>query len=317
MLADIKLKNYYLKFIYDAKADIPNYTKQLNEIIKIKKELIDYLTTVENELINLYNINLNKYEIEWIEKKYNPKETLYNIVIKLVTYVEESNLNRTPLIQLVKYCNILRKEHSYIKSIELAKKRSNLKLGEYREYVTKYYNKVHKCCLEGYGYRFGYGIGTYCINRWQMNTKSDNFKNWIDYDATNKKKKELLDAGIKIYNKEDADFYAAKGIPYDGVDYKVYKTDGTYYEFTFIKSTIFHGNLEYQRTEYVNKHYRGLSYTQIADKFCKTLNDIYNLQVDIKYKLNILIYLYPNKYLNFIRNLDETKYKFRENNCQD
>ena len=33
----------------------------------------------------------------------------------------------------------------------------------------------------------------------------------------------------------------------------------------------------------------------------------------IKYKLNILLYKYPTKYLNFIRNVEQRKYKHREN----
>ena len=31
---------------------------------------------------------------------------------------------------------------------------------------------------------------------------------------------------------------------------------------------------------------------------------------DIKYKLNILLYKYPDKYLNFVRNAEATKYKY-------
>ena len=54
-----------------------------------------------------------------------------------------------------------------------------------------------------------------------------------------------------------------------------------------------------------------MSYTAIADKFCKTKEDIYNLQVDIKYKLNILLYKDPTKYLRYVRTADQIKYKYR------
>lgn len=316
MIPDIKLKNYYLKFIYDSKADIAEYTKELKEVIKIKTELINYITENEHIYINKFNIDLNNYITEWIDKKYNKDETLFNLTIKILIALNESGVDKSPLMQLIKYCNIIRKEYNYIKSIELAKQRSNLKLGQYRNYVIAYYNKVHKCCLEGYGYRFGFGIGTYCINRWNI-PNSSKFKAKVDYKATNERKKQLLEMGYKLYDEEDAKLYEARGIPYDGIKYIVYQNIGSYYEFTFIKSNIFTDNLEYQRTEYVNKAFRGLSYTEIADKYCKNIDDIYNLQVDIKYKLNILLYLYPNKYLNFIRNLDETKYKFRENNSEN
>ena len=46
----------------------------------------------------------------------------------------------------------------------------------------------------------------------------------------------------------------------------------------------------------------------MANQLCNTLDDIYNLQVDIKYKLNILLYKYPTKYLNYVRNAEPVSY---------
>ena len=40
------------------------------------------------------------------------------------------------------------------------------------------------------------------------------------------------------------------------------------------------------------------------------IDDIYNLQVDIKYKLNIYLYKYPEKHNNFVRNDEQSKYKY-------
>ena len=59
--------------------------------------------------------------------------------------------------------------------------------------------------------------------------------------------------------------------------------------------------LQYEHTEYLANKYRGMSYKQIADTVCNTIEDIYNLQLDIRYKLNILLYKYPEKCLNFMR----------------
>lgn len=311
MTPDIKLKNYYLKFIYDAKADISEYKNKLKEILEIKTELINYLEKNKNIILETYNINLDTYKIEWIEKKYNKNKDLFNITFKILTVLADSEINQTLIIQILKYCNILHKEYLLNRSIEISNNRSLLSFNNYKKYITLFFNNVHKNLLEGFGYKFINGMGTFCINRWHIDTKSKTYKPRIDFDATNKRKKELLKAGIKIYNEDDAKYYKARGLPYDGVKYTVYKNDDNYYEFGFIKSVIFNNNIEFKRTEYVNKSYRGLSYKEIADKYCKTEEDIYKLQVDIKYKLNILIYLFPNKYINFIRNIDETKYKFR------
>ena len=160
------------------------------------------------------------------------------------------------------------------------------------------------------GYKFSYGIGTYIINHWKLDPKRIKNKVHLDYAATNAKKKELIAKGIKLYDDKEAAWYEARHIPYNAVDYRIYKENTDWYEFTFIKSEIFKSNnLEYQRTEYVATKYRGMSYTQMAEELCHTEEDIYNLQVDIKYKLNILLYKDPTKYLNYVRNAEQCKYK--------
>lgn len=309
MLPDITIKGYYLQFIHNAKNDITKYKNALETTLSVKEQVYKYIEDNKTILNNSFDINLDDIEIEFRQKKYNPKEYLYNIVIRLLRNID-THTDRIVLLQLAKYCNILRNENKYNKLIELANKRKDIKFGVYRKYVTAYYNKVHKCVLNGMGYRFGYGIGTYVINHWKLDPKRVKNKVHLDYAATNAKKKELLAKGIKLYDDKEAAWYEARHIPYNGVDYRVYKENTDWYEFTFIKSEIFKSNnLEYQRTEYVATKYRGMSYTQMAEELCHTEEDIYNLQVDIKYKLNILLYKDPTKYLNYIRNAEQCKYK--------
>ena len=309
MLPDITIKGYYLQFIHNAKNDITKYKNNLEVTLSIKEQVYKYIEDNKAILNDSFNINLDDIEIEFCQKKYNPKEYLYNIVIKLLRNID-THPNRIVLLQLAKYCNILRNENKYNKLIELANKRKNIKFGVYRKYVTAYYNKVHKCVLNGMGYKFSYGIGTYIINHWKLDPKRIKNKVYLDYAATNAKKKELIAKGIKLYDDKEAAWYEARHIPYNAVDYRIYKENTDWYEFTFIKSEIFKSNnLEYQRTEYVATKYRGMSYTQMAEELCHTEEDIYNLQVDIKYKLNILLYKDPTKYLNYVRNAEQCKYK--------
>lgn len=309
MLPDITIKGYYLQFIHNAKNDITKYKNNLEVTLSIKEQVYKYIEDNKAILNDSFNINLDDIEIEFCQKKYNPKEYLYNIVIKLLRNID-THPNRIVLLQLAKYCNILRNENKYNKLIELANKRKDIKFGVYRKYVTAYYNKVHKCVLNGMGYKFSYGIGTYIINHWKLDPKRIKNKVHLDYAATNAKKKELIAKGIKLYDDKEAAWYQARHIPYNAVDYRIYKENTDWYEFTFIKSEIFKSNnLEYQRTEYVATKYRGMSYTQMAEELCHTEEDIYNLQVDIKYKLNILLYKDPTKYLNYVRNAEQCKYK--------
>lgn len=309
MIPDITIKGYYLQFIHNAKIDIAEYNKNLEVIKTSKEEVYNYLFEHIEDIKDKFDIILSSYDKEWNNKEYNSSEYLYNTVIKKLSVISEIT-DRSLLIQIIKYCNILRNEHKYNKLIVIASKRKDIKFNTYRKYITAYYNKVHKCVLEGMGYKFGYGIGTYVINHWKLDTTRIKHKVHLDYAATNAKKKELISKGIKLYDDKEAAWYAARHIPYDAVDYRIYKEDTNWYEFTFIKSPIFRSsNLDYQRTEYVASKYRGMSYIQMANQLCNTLDDIYNLQVDIKYKLNILLYKYPTKYLNYVRNAEQCKYK--------
>ena len=71
MIPDVKFKNYYLQFIYSAKTDIVKYKNELEEIVISKEELYNYLDNNKQLLIEAYNINLDDYKTEWINKEYN------------------------------------------------------------------------------------------------------------------------------------------------------------------------------------------------------------------------------------------------------
>lgn len=309
MIPDINIKDYYLQYTHNAKIDLAKYKKDLAECVAIKKSVYDYIAEHKDKLKEDFNINLDNFEKEWVLKTYNPTEHLYGIANKILSIIVKEE-DRNLILQITKYCNIIRNEHRLIENVRLANLRANIKFGVYRKYITTYYNKVHKCVLKGDGYKFSNGIGVYCINYWKLDRKLMRHRTVIDFAATNAKKKELIAKGIKLYDDKEAAWYKARHIPYDGVDYRVYREDDSFYDITFIKSKLFTNNtLEYQRTEYVASKYRGMSYKSMADTLCATEEDIYNLQVDIKYKLNILLYKDPSCYLNFIRNAEQCKYK--------
>ena len=86
------------------------------------------------------------------------------------------------------------------------------------------------------------------------------------------------------------------------MDYRIFKNKEGEYLIRFKDSKMIKDKfLQYEHTEYLANKYRGMSYKQIADTVCNTIEDIYNLQLDIRYKLNILLYKYPEKCLNFMR----------------
>lgn len=306
MTPDIKIKDFYLRYIHNAKKELEDYI-QLGQTIR-ESILSLYNTINENKILILetFNINLDNYESEYINMVYNESESLYfNVINRLKINVKEDN---SLLILLVKYCVKLKEEYKNKINIIIADKKLNLTLANYKKIVNEYFLKVHKFVLEGYGYKFSNGIGTYLINYYKIDNPT---KNAIDFAETNKRKKELLSKGYKLYDDREAAWYKARNIPYDGVEYRVYLDKKFYYDFTFINSKVFHKKeLDYQRTEYVHAKLRGMSYQEMADKLCNNVEDIIKLNVDIKYKLNILLYKYPEKYLNFVRNVEQTKYKY-------
>lgn len=305
MLPDIKVKEFYLRYVFNAKRDIENYKEKLINIIQTKEELYNYINDKKETLKYKFNIDLDKYNSEWNLKTYNTEETLYKDVIKIIKLIKGES--ESLLIQIIKYCFKLKEEENTNKLIKIASKREKLTLKEYKAYLNKYYMCVHKALLEGFGYDFQGGIGTYIINYYKIDNPT---KKTIDYAETNKRKKEIIKRGLKPYDDREADWYKARNIPYDGVEYRVYLDKKFYYDFTFLNSKIFKKKeLDYQRTEYVHAKLRGLSYKEMAD-LCNNIDDIVNLNVDIKYKLNILLYKYPEKYLNFVRNAEQSKYKY-------
>lgn len=292
MTPDINIKDYYLKFIHNAENDKCKYEEELKTITELKNNLEQYLYKHEDEILKEFNITIDtiKNDYESIDKNIEQLTTNYTG-------------NRTLLLQITKYGKYIEKENKINKQIELLDKRKSLKFREFQNIVNKYYMQVHKCLLEGMGYKYKYGIGTYCINYWKL-SKNSIKKKVLDFAATRAKKKELMEKGIKLYDDNEAAWYEARGIPYDGVDYRVYVDKTHFYEFNFKKSRLSRTvPYNYERTEYVSSKYKKMTQQEIADTFCKDIDDIYPLQLDIKYKLNILLIKDPTKYLNFVRNV--------------
>lgn len=314
MTPDIDIKSFYLKYITSAKKDAIEYRKHREEAKKIKEELYKYIDENKDIILDAYGIDVTKYELEW-NKKYNDGEGLYNKCIRCANTISHDDVNKRHILQVIKYCNALRNEYKYARLTELSYKRENLNINQYRDYLGAFFNKVHKCVLEGHGYEFGYGIGTFIINRWKLLGKT---KKKMDYQATKKRKEELLQKGYKLFDKLEATWYKHHNIPYDGVDYRVWRTEDYCYEVGFYNTTLFSRSaLEYVNNEYINKFIRGMSYKELAEKVCKSVNDVYNLKADIKVKLSVLLNFDPNKYLNFIRNVEQDRSKFRANRSKN
>lgn len=307
MQPDVKLKDYYLNYIHNAEQDMNDYGEDLIRTVEDRKNTRVYIEQHIGELVSVYNIDLNQYTKEWVNEEYNPKETLYKVVFDFVNQTEVLE-SRTVILQLLKYLIKLKEEDRLTKLLEVTTRRANISLKEYKEYLVKYYNKVHQIVLEGNGYKIGGGIGVLLINYWKV-PKSNSLKR-CDFRASYIAKQELIKQGLTPYDEEEAKRYKEQGLEYDGIKYLKYKTNECFYEIIIIDSDIFNAReLVFNKTQYVNLKYKGMTCEQMANTFINSKEDIYNFQVSLNHKLNILLQKYPNSYLNFIRNASAEKYE--------
>ena len=109
MIPDIKLKEYYLRYVYNAKRDIEKYKELLTSIISTKQELYNVVNKYCDELNDKFGLNLKDYDIEWNQMKYNIDETLYKTILRLLKVIEEED--RIKMIQVIKYCVKLKEEY--------------------------------------------------------------------------------------------------------------------------------------------------------------------------------------------------------------
>lgn len=307
MTADIKLKEYYSEYIAKAKTDCYSYTNKLKELEETKNDLELYFKNNKqtiNDISKEYNLNF-----DYTNMSLNDFNNLYhNKLSKLLVRIDNPN-HRQELIQISKYCRCMDNINDYKDKLDIANNRSIVSYTKYRQLVELYYNRVQRCLLEGFGYKFQHGLGIISINRWKSRNEHDR----VNFAETRKAKLKLIAEGKKPWDNEEAKLYEAKGIPYDGIKYTVYDNNKIYYQLELQNSNVFNDRTLKYYKEKNTTTYRGMSYNDIANT-CKSDEDIYNLKVDLMTKLQISLIKHPERFLKFVRDAEQDKYKFRKNN---
>lgn len=307
MTADIKLKEYYTEYIAKAKTDIYLYNQKLKELEETKVSLESYFENNKQAISKVgddYNI-----QFDYVHMDLKDLNNLYhNKLTKLLVNVKNPEDSQN-LIQISRYCRCIDNISQYKSRIDKANKRSDVSYSKYRQLVELYYNRVQRCLLEGFGYKFQHGLGILSINRW----KSRNTHSRVNFNETRKAKLKLIEEGKKPWNDEEAKLYEAQGIPYDGVKYTVHDDNKIYYQLELQNSNVFSDkNLKYYK-EKNTTIYRGMSYEDIANT-CKSDEDVYNLKVDLMTKVQISLIRHPENFLKFVRNAEQDRYKYRKDN---
>ena len=307
MIIQIDITDYYKAFIDNANSDIEKYQEErkINHelLISTKQYVEKYILYINHQ----FNINLKEnFPISWNEEKYCKDEHLTDIIsIGLKDTVGE---DRIILLQLLRYSELLKFIYNCDKKIELANNRSKITPKQYKEYIKKYYmQSVHKTLLDGNAYRFSHGIGDLMINYWKyVNGVRSKI---VDWNATNKRKKEILDAGLKLYDKEEAEIYKIRGLKYDGIPYVVYKTNNEYFDIELVNCKSFSKkNIKFKHANYIPAKFRKRTPEDIANQF-NSVEEIAVQDLGIRHKLIVALEKDPTIYLKYIRNVEAVRQK--------
>ena len=307
MVVEVDIKDYYKAFIDNANSDIEKYQEERETNHKLLLSTKEYISKYILYINHQFGINLKEnFPNSWIEEKYCEDEHLTDIIkIGIDDAVGE---DRVIILQLLRYSELLKFIYLCDKRIELAKQRSKITPKQYKEYLRKYYmQSVHKALLNGYAYRFSHGIGDVMINYWKY---VDGVRSKIvDWAATNKRKKEILEAGLKLYDKDEAEIYKIRGLKYDGIPYVVYKTNKEYYDIEIANCRAFSkANIKFKHANYIPAKFRQKTHDEIANQF-NSVDEIAIQDLGIRHKLIVSLEKDPTLYLKYIRNVEAVRQK--------
>ena len=285
--ADINIRDNYLAFHHKSIHEHNVLEKKLIRLKNAKAETWQSLLSYEEEISKYFRIRLSvMLDFVTLGEKLS-KEFRKN----------DNEERRKVLILLVKFCSIVANEQNCIKELELSNKKQILTFAEYRDFVFRYYTKVHKVLLQGKAYRYMNGIGTLYIHRVQIEGEGRK----IDFHKTKLRKEELQAKGIKLYNKYEADQCKALDLPYDGVDYRVWLRAPAYYSLRFIHSKFFAKEYDFYPISYIHQKYRDYNQDQLAFEVCRNNEDIFDLQIDLRTKIAIYLKRNPERFVDFDR----------------
>lgn len=295
-------------------------SKKLDSIRETKDKFEEDVRKLHEEIENkvedyksVYNIDVLSYN-EFINNKYDNGK-LYKDARGLFLNRKNDYKLVSELYDLYTYADRLKEIKELENQITHCNKLLGLSLAQYNEMLRIYYTEVHKkLILEGCGYSFGERIGWICINRVLVkNTR----KKMIDYAATKKREAELKAKGIRIWNKEDAEWCKANGIEYKAEDKRVYKNNEYWYEVPLLDSRLPGSyDLDFTVTDYRHNKLRGKTNDQLIEECNSDVNKICELSIDLKSKLTLCDKVDKILYTKFIRNENQKSINFGKNNSE-
>ena len=293
--ADVTLSDYYNKFVTEQNSIRRKYEEQLGEQINSREVCKEELLPELHKIADCVDIDIPNSK-EFTENQIDSDKPLAVEINKALGKV--TNIDKRQILKKVMaYCEKMNNANATINLINILDNRTQIDRKTFKTAVKYYYNVgVMKCLIEGYAYRISSGLMDLMVCDWNKGKKRV-----LDYAATKAKKQEIIDAGLKPYDEEEAKVYKARGLKYDGVDYKVYDRHDS-----FLALGGYHS--KYADDRYICfspvRSNQDKTYAQLAAT-CKDLNDVYNLDIQGWAKVAVACIVDPTVRLKYARN--ETK----------
>lgn len=303
-------KVYYKLFIEHNKQKLEEALQakeNLKEDIEIKHKNIEAWKSV---YVTEFNFDVDKYK-EYVENKYSTGQFLKATKGLLINKENDYELV-SDAFNLYDLAAKQKELYDCYNNIRLYEKCIKVTLKEYTEYLRTYYTEVHKkLILEGQGYAFSNNIGWICVNRCVIDKKTP----MLDFAATKRREKELLEKGERIYNKEEADWCIRNGIEYNAKDKRVFVCNEYCYQIPLIDCKITNAkSLEFKIADYRHTSCRGKTNEDLIKECNNDTNKICELFVDLKTKVTLCDKADKILYTKFIRNENQKPFTFAKTN---
>lgn len=270
--------------IYQAKFDVTQNLEKINEICETRFE----------------------DSPEYIDEKITKNSLIKDIVICATFKIVRAE-DKLLLDIALRYLNALEEYKECADEINKYNKLLSINVRKFREFIFKYYGYgMHKCLIEGYGYRFKNsgrdrsGLGILYIAIYPNAKREENRR--LDYNQTYLKKKETLAAGLKLKDLKNPN-------DSEGVDWRVYNRTETHTQLTFCSGEFTNKYIVVRTIR--NNISKGQGSTENAAAKCKTIDNVCKLKNGFRAKLAIALCVNPGLSIKYKR-----KVKFNNNKTE-
>lgn len=291
-------REYYKTFHLAYEEKCNNVLKDIERLEIITNSLYESIEAKYNWYISRCKLDLHTYD-EYNNLEYTDG-TLENVVTELLMKYANIYDLKVHILILRRFTNSIKKISELKHKLDIYQKCRNLTVPQYRDLLERYFTEVHKyIILDGYGYQISPVIGVICFSR----CKLVNARAKIDYKKTKLKKQELLAAGERIYNKDEAEFCKQNDIEYDGKDYRVFMNKDYVYEMPLLYGKFPNAfNSKFYITDRRSRKVRGKTNEELIKECNHDTKEIVKLPLDMRTKLTMCLSVDKMLYSKFIRN---------------